>query len=474
VGRLQRHGYDKNGNVILEVSEAGGLEQFRRETPAYDGLNRPLEIVETVQDQGGPVIYRQQNAYDDAAHVAFLRDRRGAVSRRELDDLDRVIRDVVDDAVSGPLPRQIEVSAGPPVAIERRYEYDADGNRFRTTDPRGNVTVEAYDGLDRLIDRTLPMGVAEHFAYDGMGKAILHTDVRGVQHTTTYDLVGRALIETVGAELRTVLRSYVDTSAGGFWTLQEQDANGHSVVHTYDALHREVSTQDAAGKTGRAYFDSVVKRAALDRKGFRTSFEYDGANRLLAQREFELDGSLKFSQTTLYDDRARTETLTDRRGISTIRVRDGLSRVVQTTRGSAPDAQSTSTLYDASGNAARDVDANQHVAVRAFDGANRRIAETRGAGTLDETTTRFTLDLNGNRIEQSNPRTGTFVTHDEYDALNRLVRSDDALGNVSLRAYDAGGNVLCEKTALGMGSLPRGAAARLDLATEQSAACAGA
>jgi len=164
------------------------------------------------------------------------------------------------------------------------------------------------------------MGVAEHFAYDGMGKAILHTDVRGVQHTTTYDLVGRALIETVGAELRTVLRSYVDTSAGGFWTLQEQDANGHSVVHTYDALHREVSTQDAAGKTGRAYFDSVVKRAALDRKGFRTSFEYDGANRLLAQREFEMDGSLKFSQTTLYDDRARTETLTDRRGISTIRV----------------------------------------------------------------------------------------------------------------------------------------------------------
>ncbi len=100
--------------------------------------------------------------------------------------------------------------------------------------------------------------------------------------------LARTAIETVGAELRTVLRSYVDTSAGGFWTLQEQDANGHSVVHTYDALHREVSTQDAARNTSRTYFDAVVQRAALDRKGFLTSFEYDGANRLLAQREFDL------------------------------------------------------------------------------------------------------------------------------------------------------------------------------------------
>lgn len=474
-GRVLRRGYDKNGNLTLEASEAGGIEQFRRETTAYDGLNRPLQVTETVQDQGAALVYGQQNAYDDAAHVAYLRDRRGAITTRELDDLDRVIHEVVDDGSVAPLMRQVDPSAGPPVGIEKRYEYDADGNRSRITDPRANVTVEIYDGLDRLIDRTLPMGVTEHFAYDGMSKVILHTDVRGVQHRTTYDLIGRAVIETVGADLRVVRRSYVDASADdGSWTLQEQDANGHSVVHTYDGLHREVSTLDPTGKTSRAYFDAAMKRAAADRKGFITLFDYDGANRLLAQRELELDGSVRFSQTTLYDDRARIETLTDRRGISTARLRDGLGRVVRTTRGAAPDVQSSSTSYDPSGNAVREVDANQHVTVLVFDGANRRIAETRGSGTADETTTRFTLDPNGNRIEHSNPRTGAFVTHDEYDALNRLVRSEDALGNVTLRAYDAGGNVLCEKTPLGLATLARGAAAVLDLAAELAASCSGA
>lgn len=73
-------------------------------------------------------------------------------------------------------------------------------------------------------------------------------------------------------------------------------------------------------------------------------------------------------------------------------------------------------------------DANGHVIARAFDGANRLIAETRGWGTPDASTVNYTLDADGNKIETSNPRTGTFVAHDDYDALNRLVRSEDPLG----------------------------------------------
>ena len=38
--RLRQRAYDKNGNVTLEASEAGGIEQLRRETTVYDGLGK--------------------------------------------------------------------------------------------------------------------------------------------------------------------------------------------------------------------------------------------------------------------------------------------------------------------------------------------------------------------------------------------------------------------------------------------------
>jgi YD repeat-containing protein len=36
-----------------------------------------------------------------------------------------------------------------------------------------------------------------------------------------------------------------------------------------------------------------------------------------------------------------------------------------------------------------------------------------------------------------------------FDDLNRAVRSEDGLGNMTTRAYDASGNLVCERRPLG-------------------------
>jgi YD repeat-containing protein len=164
-----------------------------------------------------------------------------------------------------------------------------------------------------------------------------------------------------------------------------------------------------------------VKRAVVDRRGLRTEFDADAADRPVAQREYDVSGALAFTQSTTYDDAARTETARDRRGIATVRERDGLGRIESVTRGTAPDRQVTLSEYDEDGNLVEVTDPNGHVSASTYDGANRRISDTRGVGAPEETTTRYKLDKVGNRVEQSNPRTGTFVSHDSFDDLNRLV-----------------------------------------------------
>jgi len=71
----------------------------------------------------------------------------------------------------------------------------------------------------------------------------------------------------------------------------------------------------------------------------------------------------------------------------------------------------------------------------------------------------YRYDAAGNRLETKGPRgTWAYDLRESYDDLDRPVRSEDALGNVTTRAFDGAGNKLCEKRPLGGSPLLRGAA----------------
>ncbi len=483
VGRVERRGYDRNGNLVSLGQEAPEGTVHLERTTAYDGLNRPLAMTEGVPGLSGTTTYRQQTVYDDANHLVATSDRRGYVTTRSVDDLDRVFTEVVDDD-SGLISRP----SGGPAALNLtiQYQYDAAGNRKLTIDPLGRRTEEVHDTLGRLTHRNLPMGVSEALAYDGEGHVISTTDRRGVERRTRYDAVGRPTVELLveslsagGVPLAMVTRTYGDVPAdgSGLVSVTEVDARGSTTARWLDGLHREVRTVDAVAKAVQTAYDAVNRTAVQDRRGYLTTFQYDAANRLIGQQDHD-GNAVAYSQSTSYDDATRRQTGLDRRQIATVAERDGLGRVVQVTRGSDPDVQVTATGYDGNGNVVRVTDPNGHVLAASFDGANRRISETRGYGSAVAATTTFKYDGTGNRTEAKSARV-TGVSYDlreSYDDLDRSVRSEDALGNVTTRAFDAAGNKLCEKRPLGNATgaaFGHGQASGLTVDSLVAAVCAG-
>ncbi|MHB8878297.1 MAG: RHS repeat domain-containing protein, partial [Myxococcaceae bacterium] len=298
----------------------------------------------------------------------------------------------------------------------------------------------------------------------------------------TFDVLGRpksdVLVESIsanGQELPTKSVTYVDTpGASGLTEVQETDADGHTTKRKADALHRELQVEDALRHASYSWFDAINRRVSQDRKGYRTEYDYDGVGRLLAQRDFELQGaSARYTQSTTYDDALRKVTAKDRRfgstGTTLAKELDGLGRVVKTTRG----AQTETTDYDGNGNPALVTDANGHQTKSVFDGANRLVEQTKGAGKPEAATTRFKYDAAGNRLEAKSQRaTGMgYDSRDSYDELNRPVRTEDANGSVTTRAYDEAGNLLCEKRPLGRALIPHGPVTGLTVDALKSIVC---
>ncbi|WP_224365459.1 RHS repeat-associated core domain-containing protein [Hyalangium versicolor] len=488
VEREERREYDFNGNPTLEKWLAGGIEQ-RRRTTQYDGLNRPFEVTETFKRVGNETsTLITTTAYADEQNALSTKDARGFLTVVIKDDLDRVYQQTVDAAAepSHTLTRQPDDPlVGSALELLTRFEYDPHGNLAVQVDALNRRTEETHDALGRLSKRNKPMGVTESFVYDGEGHTLQQTDGRGIVRTTGYDVAGRPALEQLveslsngGEPLTTLERFYLDTpeADSGLVKVVEQDARLAQTVHVQDGMHREVRVEDALNHVRESRFDAQNLRVSRDAKGYTTRYDYDAVGRLKAQRDFELNQSTaRYTQTSTYDDASRTETLVDRREIPTVRLRDGLGRLMSETRGLGDDVRSESTTYNAAGQVVARIDPNNHTSRYRYDAAGQMQTETRGAGTQDEATTTHTYDAVGNLISTLGPRNPgkPYTNRWTYDDLNRQVRSEDALERVTASAYDAAGNLLCVKRPLGHPTLGHGQATGLTVEQLRNQVCTG-
>ncbi len=67
-----------------------------------------------------------------------------------------------------------------PLGRVETFGYDADGNLTTTTDRKGQALSFAYDVVDQLITKTLPGNLVTSFAYDAVGNltAVIDPDSR--------------------------------------------------------------------------------------------------------------------------------------------------------------------------------------------------------------------------------------------------------------------------------------------------------
>ncbi len=474
LGRSVSRDYDGTGALRVEKTLVGGVEQVRREL-TYDGLGRPLDTTETWAVSSGTRSRSSSTRYDDVAHRVLSRDVRGVVTVRKLDDLDRVFSETAD-TTDGLLGRTF--ASTPAVVAETSFEYDAMGRQTAIVDALGRRTDEHIDAFGRVTSRVRPMGVTETFRYDGEGQLVERQDGRGVHWKTYRDPLGRVTMESVievdASELALKRSQYTDDVAP---LVYEFDARGNLTTRTLDALHREVKVVDAEGGTVETRHDAVNRRRASDPRKYQTWLAYDAVNRPTGQEDHAPGGGLLYTQTTSYRDAPREEEHVSRAGLTTLTTHDGLGRAVRVERSGTGDDGAKLTAadvseFDAAGNLTLKTDANGHATRYELDGLGRKVAETLADGTAVAARTTSTYDKVGNRLEVKGPRgSWAYDLHQDYDDLNRPVRTVDATGAVTTTAFDAGGNKVCELRPSGGDLLGAGGAARLTIDALQSQAC---
>ena len=139
----------------------------------------------------------------------------------------------------------------------RQFEYDAEGNLKKVTDPLTRATDLSYDGLQRMTQEQQPSptpGAARatiQYAYDGLDYLSSVTDPRSL--ATAYSVNGFGnLLSQVSPDTGTTATAYRAT-ANTLYT--SKDARAKTTTYTHDALGRVVSMTYGTGTATRFEYD---------------------------------------------------------------------------------------------------------------------------------------------------------------------------------------------------------------------------
>lgn len=291
VGNLVRLAYDSRGNLVLDTDPL-----LQRTRYVYDGLDRLTETRRDMNGNGGfndvpDIILRE--TWDDSSRKTSETDDESHITRYAYDALDRrIVTQYADGTID-------QVGSGATWTLGQMQPnlgafasgYDAHDTILRRTDANGTRTDSAYDGLDRVLQRTITRAsgvlgtTLETYQYDGLSRLVRAQDddslvVRGSSTTSGYDSLSNVLRETQqvlpAGPQRTVIAEYDGVSNA----TQLVYPGGRTIARTYDALDRPLQVNDVppSGTPIATYQYAGPSRLARRTygNGIRTEFTYDG------------------------------------------------------------------------------------------------------------------------------------------------------------------------------------------------------
>ncbi len=348
------------------------------------------------------------------------------------------------------------------------YDYYANGDIARITEPSGAATAFGYDGLGRQTSQTVlsdahPEGLTTTYAYDAMSRIVRETgpgavnEVTGTTHTPeirrTFDDDGSLLTETVadltgGDPERTT--SYLYTTHG--LTEAVIDAEGNTTTYVHDAFGRVTRETDPLGTVYRYRY---TPRGQL-------------AETVLEDWAGDPSGEIRdlVLESRAYDPAGRLASVTDAMGatVSHTYFDDGLlatttAHDITQSDGTVRDILLESNTYDPAGHLIRqttgngattvthEIDATGRTAATVLDpdGLNRRTAvtydnddrvlETRLTGAPSGSahlTTAYTYDTAGNVLTETvSDGTSSSATRHRYNQLGLRTATISPRGNES-------------------------------------------
>ncbi|WP_159002221.1 DNRLRE domain-containing protein [Streptomyces sp. NRRL B-3229] len=417
-GRTTTYTYDSAHNELTETSPAGNVTgadpAAHTTTFTYDAANRELTRTD-------PLGHTESSVYDDTGQLLSSTDESGAVTGYTYDGSGRVLTETdpmgrvtshTYDAV-GNETATVEPGGGattrtfgpghdvlsmttpagnvPGADAETKrvntvlYTYDEAGLqvRQRQVDPQNTDqyldTVTAYDGQDRSVAVTDPLGDTSTTAYDALDHVLKQTDAGGAATTYTYDELGRVTRQS----------STVTTT------------------NTYDGVGRLVRTVTGGGSTTTYTYDEDGRRLSMvDPRGRTTTYSYDADG-----DRTRVTDPLGRSTASDYDALGHLTKSTDPAGDSTAYAYTPVGKVAEVTD---PEGAVTAYTYDKSGALLTTKNPRGRTQTFGYDPTGR----LRTATTPSGRTTTYTYDISGRLTDKALPG-GT--VHYGYDSLGRAT-----------------------------------------------------
>lgn len=268
LGNLTAFAYEPDSDLIaIESTEkaAGFADQVFRATHEYDGLGRRTKAVEGSYGTGTPTGPQNTTlmAYDSRSQLVRSTDPRGTITTQSYDGLGRNTATIVD-------------SSG--LDIQTVVEYDKSSRVTGLTDDNGHLTSYDFDSLGREIERTYADGTSSSTIYNSTGDTWKTFDARNFEVRNQYDLNGRL-------SSRTVIKAQ----------LPDQNIGSKNEDYLYDGLNRVVSAQNDFSLVTRAY-DSrglmLSETINADTNAFNPSNPFPAAADRTVTNEYDIAGNL--------------------------------------------------------------------------------------------------------------------------------------------------------------------------------------
>ncbi len=436
LNRTTSFNYDANNNVEVEsISDGTRTEVTHRE---YDAADRMTS--ETVGH--GDLDLTTTFEYNNRGALVATVDPRGNAATAnasdfevtyEIDELGRTTR-----AISPPVDVTEDGVTTTGVRPDTTTGFNTYGHVTHARDERGNVTEQAYDGLDRLVTithptYTTPAGAAitptEVFGYDKVGNLTSRTDRRGETTTFDFDGLNRAVLQidpSVGGGSPGVAATFYD-DAGNVITAIDQI--GARVEYTYDDLDRTRTMV------------AVVRNETPTPDRYTTTSDYNDLGNLTTVEVPSGD-----TMTFVYNAASELEIARDADANETVYDYDLLSRQTLVTD---PLGRSVKTEYDLAG---RPVESLQLApggavltrATSGYDEAGNLTSSTSARGyepnaTPADFTTTYEYDSIGRLEMVTQPVSATdpsIVTEYDHDAAGNLTAVTNGEGHTTRYGYN--------------------------------------
>ena len=448
LGNITRFTYDSSGFLTGAIGP-GGLVI---DGIVYDSADRPVRTTANgattvyAYDSAGRVTSTTDAAgrvftmtYDPDGHLASFTDSSGA-TQTAVEDADGRILSVTDPAghkvsfTYDPSGNQLSLtdpsgnsqsntydalgrmtSSTDAAGRVTTYAYDAAGNLSGIQDRNGGTTLYAYDQDGNLIKSTYPDGEATSIVYDGLGRVTRTSDGTS-SIDTAYDSSSQVSSQTetlpvVGA----VTNSYTYDAAGNKTSLTSVDGTTH---YAYDDQNRLISMTDPHGGIFDFSYDTSGRLTSLSRpNGVTDAFTYDAAGKILSRTATRAGTTVAASSQT-YDANGLVATRTDLSGTTTYQ-HDSTGQLTGVT---APGGATQSYVYDAAGNRVSDPVSS----AMTYDPGNRLVSDSNYT---------YTYDAEGDRTSRTN-RSTSAVTRYTYNGHGQLVSVQNPDGTTTSFTYD--------------------------------------